>query len=87
MVLEYGPSGTTHFSMGTFQDFGIDQENQLFSTHMSEDDVIMGDVSRLEKSIVEIDAHYEPKAIFIVASSVSSVVGTDLKAVCNYMQE
>ena len=48
VVLEYGPAGTTHFSMSLFGELGESQQDRLFTTHMSEDDVVMGDVSRLE---------------------------------------
>ena len=47
----------------------------------------MGDVTRLEEAIVELDKSYEPKVIFVVASSISAVIGTDIKGVCNYMQK
>lgn len=46
----------------------------------------MGDVTRLEDAIVELDKSYEPKVIFVVASSVTAVIGTDIKGVCRYMQ-
>ena len=87
IVLEYGPAGTTHFSMSLYGELGVEQENQLFTTHMSEDDVVMGDVTRLEDAIVELDEAYHPKVIFVVGSSIASVIGTDIKGVCNYMQE
>ena len=87
VVLEYGPAGTTHFSMSLFGELGESQQDRLFTTHMSEDDVVMGDVSRLEKAIVEIDSSFAPKVIFVVASSVAAVIGTDIKGVCSYMQE
>lgn len=87
IVLEYGPAGTTHYSMGLFGRLGVDLENHLFTTHMSEDDVVMGDTTRLEKAIKELDEAYSPKVMFVLASSVSSVIGTDVKGVCSYMQE
>lgn len=86
IVLEYGPAGTTHYSMGLYGGLGLRFQNRLFTTHMSEDDVVMGDVSRLEEAIVELDKSYAPKVIFVVASSVTAVIGTDIKGVCNYMQ-
>lgn len=86
IVLEYGPAGTTHYSMGLYGTLGIDFQQVLFTTHMSEDDVVMGDVRRLEEAIVELDKSYNPKVIFVVASSISAVIGTDLKGICNYMQ-
>ncbi|MGM9582373.1 MAG: nitrogenase component 1 [Phascolarctobacterium sp.] len=87
IVLEYGPAGTTHYSMGLYGGLGIRFQNRLFTTHLSEDDVVMGDVSRLEESIVELDKSYGPKVIFVVASSVTAVIGTDIKGVCRYMQQ
>ena len=86
IVLEYGPAGTTHFSMGLYGGLGIDFQQRLFTTHMNEDDVVMGDVTRLEEAIVELDQSYNPKVIFVLASSTSSVIGTDIKGVCTYMQ-
>lgn len=87
VVLEYGPAGTTHYSMGLYGSLGLRFQNRLFTTHLSEDDVVMGDVSRLEESILEIDKVYQPKVIFVVASSTTAVIGTDIKGVCKYMQK
>ena len=86
IVLEYGPAGTTHYSMGLYGGLGLCFQNRMFTTHMSEDDVVMGDVTRLEDAIVELDKSYAPKVIFVVASSVTAVIGTDIKGVCCYMQ-
>ena len=49
IILEYGPAGTTHFSMGFYGTLGVDWQQRLFTTHMNEDDVVMGDVTRLKK--------------------------------------
>ena len=87
IVLEYGPAGTTHFGGGMYSSLGLELENSLFTTHISEDDVIMGDVSRLEAAIEELDAAYAPKVIFVVASAVIAVIGTDIKGVCARMQD
>ena len=86
IVLEYGPAGTTHYSMGLYGGLGLRFQNRMFTTHMSEDDVVMGDVTRLEDAIVELDKSYAPKVIFVVAASVTAVIGTDIKGVCRYMQ-
>lgn len=87
IIIEYGPAGTTHYGIGFYSALGVDQENRLFTTHMSEDDVVMGDVTRLEEAILEVDSSFHPEVIFIVASSISAVIGTDLAGVCAYMQE
>ena len=87
VVLEYGPAGTTHFGNGLYMSLGIRTENHIYTTHISEDDVIMGDVSRLEAAIEEIDEAYAPRVIFVVGSASVAVIGTDVKGVCSYMQE
>ncbi len=95
VVLEYGPAGTTHYSMILYGKLGVmpsakagsSQSGTLYSTHMTEDDVVMGDVSRLEKAIFEVDQNSNAKVIFVVASSLSAIIGTDIKGVCNEMQE
>ena len=43
VVLEYGPAGTTHFGNGLYMSLGIRSENHIYTTHISEDDVIMLD--------------------------------------------
>lgn len=87
VVLEYGPAGTTHFGSGLYSSLGIQTGGVLFTTHISEDDIVMGDVSRLENAILEVDRAYHPKIIFVVASAVIAVIGSDIAGVCRYMQE
>ena len=87
VVLEYGPAGTTHFGGGMYSSLGLELGRSLFTTHISEDDIIMGDVSRLENAIMEIDEAYHPKIIFVVAAAVIAVIGSDIAGVCQYMQE
>ncbi len=87
VVLEYGPAGTTHFSVGLYGSMGVSPNQSLFTTHLSEDDIVMGDVTRLEEAIREIDTNYHPEVIFVVASAVTSIIGTDIGGVCNYMKE
>ena len=87
VVLEYGPAGTTHFGNGLYASLGIKTSGVLFTTHISEDDIIMGDVSRLENAILEVDRAYHPKVIFVVAAAVIAVIGSDIAGVCQYMQE
>lgn len=87
VVLEYGPAGTTHFGNGLYNSLGIKTTGTLFTTHISEDDIVMGDVSRLENAILEVDRAYQPKLIFVVASAVIAVIGSDIAGVCQYMRQ
>lgn len=86
-VLEYGPSGTTHFGIGTEGDLGLQTRGRCFVTHMDESDVVMGDTSRLERAVHEIDSDCRPEHLFIVGSSVSATIGTDLKGISYYLAE
>lgn len=87
LVLEYGPTGTTHYSMGFMGKLGLPFHSRLFTTNMSEADVVMGDVAKLEKAVLEMDEVYKPQALFVVGSSIAAVVGTDVEGVCHYLQE
>lgn len=86
-VLEYGPAGTTHFGIGPLGSLNLEPRGRYFVTHMDENDVIMGDSARLERAVREIDEDYQPKHLFIIGSSVSSTIGTDLKGICFYLQD
>lgn len=87
VILEYGTEGTTAYAMKTFMMMGMDVQNKIFSTGLDENNVVLGDTTSLEKKIVELDKKFSPKAIFVMASSVSSVTGADVKGVCTYMQD
>lgn len=87
IILEYGTAGTTAYAMKTLgiMDFSI--RNKLFTTGMDENNIVMGDTAKLEEKIKYLDNTYSPKVIFVMASSVSSVTGADVKGICNYLQE
>jgi nitrogenase molybdenum-cofactor synthesis protein NifE len=87
IVLEYGPAGTTHYSVGSYGAMGLEPNQKIFTTHLGQEDVVMGDVSRLEEAIRELDQNYAPNVIFVVSSAVISVIGTDIAGVCSYMQQ
>ena len=86
VVLEYGPEGTTHFSMNFFNKLGQDYPNRLFTTGVDDSDIVMGSTENLERGILELDALYSPKAIFVLTSSVTSIIGTDIAGICDSLQ-
>jgi len=81
-VIEYGPAGTTHYGIESYSRMNSSLLASIYTTHMEEDDIVMGDTERLERVITEIDYQHKPKYIFVVASSVSSIIGADVKAIC-----
>lgn len=86
VILEYGTKGTTAYAMKIFSMMGMDT-SRLFATGFDENSVVMGDTSDLESKIIELDKKFTPKVIFVMASSVSSMTGSDVKGVCAYMRE
>lgn len=87
IILEYGTAGTTNYAMKTLMMSGVNPFERLFATGLDETDIALGETSRLENKIKELDEKYQPKVIFVMASSVSSLTGFDVQGVCNYLQD
>lgn len=85
IVLEYGPMGTTCFLQRHLRNEGLDTA-RLLCTHLDENDVVFGDMSKLELAILDIDHDFQPRAIFIVPSTILAVTGADVKGVCHALQ-
>ncbi|MDO5738005.1 MAG: nitrogenase component 1 [Eubacteriales bacterium] len=86
-VIEYGPAGTTHFGIGPMGALDLEPRGRYFVTHMDESDVVMGDSSRLERAVIEIDRDHSAEHIFIVGSSIAATIGTDLEGIVFYLQD
>ncbi|MFI3115293.1 MAG: nitrogenase component 1 [Clostridia bacterium] len=87
IVLEYGPAGTSAYAKKNFTSFDSTDQAKLITTGLSENELVMGDDTRLENKIRELDKVLSPKVIFVLASSVSSVIGYDVEGVCSYLQD
>ena len=65
--------------------------SQLFrrglTTDIMENDVIYGGEKKLKQSILEIAARHKPKAIFVYATCVSSLIGDDINKTCEGAEE
>ena len=53
-----------------------------FSTDLQELDVIFGGEKKLESALLELIAHYQPKAAFIYSTCIVGLIGDDVSAVC-----
>lgn len=60
--------------------------SQLFrrglTTDIMENDVVYGGESKLKEAILEIAERHQPKAIFVYATCVSSLIGDDISTIC-----
>lgn len=86
IVLEYGPAGTTHFSMNFYSALGLQIHSRLFTTDMSDENLVLGDSRRLEKALSELDCLYRPRVIFVAASAAAEVSGVDISGICRAWQ-
>ena len=85
-VIEFGPAGTTHYALEGIGSLNGNDRAKIYSTHMDQGDVTFGKYDRLEKAIVEIDVNINPKYIFVMASSISSIIGADIESVCDNLK-
>jgi nitrogenase molybdenum-iron protein alpha/beta subunit len=58
---------------------------RLYSTHISESDIAMGDTSRLSMAIEHIVKQDKVKAVFLLPSAVPEIIGVDLAAIAREM--
>ncbi len=86
-IIEFGPAGTTHYAVEGLGSLNGEDKAKVYSTHMDESDVTFGKYDRLEKAIVEVDENIKPKYIFVMASSISSIIGADVKSVCRVLKK
>ena len=59
---------------------------KLYSTHITEIDIAMGDTQRLSQAIEDIIMRDQPRVVFVLPSTVPEMIGTDLKALCQELQ-
>jgi nitrogenase molybdenum-iron protein alpha/beta subunit len=81
VIIEFGPAGTTHFSIEGLMQFGVDTSAKTFTTHMDQHDVTFGNEERIIEAIIEIDNVEKPKYIFVIGSSITAIIGIDLESV------
>lgn len=86
-IVEFGPAGTTHYAIEGIGSLNGEDEAKVYSTHMDQSDVTFGKYERLEKAILEIDKNISPKYIFVMASSISSIIGADIISVCDTLKD
>lgn len=66
---------------------GRELHRMSFTTDLREKDVIYGGEKKLERSLVELIDHYQPKAAFVYGTCIVGVIGDDLDAICRRVGE
>ncbi len=72
--------------MESISEFGIPMRGNLYCTHIDEDNIIMGDTARFEEAIIELDGERHPDCMFLMGSSLTSVIATDINGICRVVE-
>ncbi|MGV8109324.1 nitrogenase component 1 [Methanospirillum sp.] len=86
-ILEFGPSGNTSYATSGFANLNANVHANIFTTHLTEDDITFGNTDRVRAALIEIDKKHNPKEIFILPSSLAAVSGTDVFGICAEIEE
>lgn len=86
-VVEFGPAGTTHFAIEAIMQFNAETRAKVYTTDIDDSDISFGKTDRIERAVREIDKTHSPEYIFVMASSISAIIGTDIESVCMELQE
>lgn len=78
-VIEFGCMGHMVYGRTFLHRMGV-HGGHLYSTHLGETDIAMGDTSRLFKTVRYLMDEERPNTIFLLPSSVPEIIGVDLDA-------
>lgn len=79
-VIEFGCMGHTVYARTFLSRMGA-QGGKLYSTHIRETDIAMGDTTRLTNAVKEVLEDKNISTIFLLPSTVPEIIGIDLKAI------
>ncbi len=85
-LVEFGCMGHMLYSGVSLKRAGVHDACKLYSTHIEETDIALGDTSRLDHTIANVVRHDHPRVIFLLPSSIPEVIGIDLPALCEELQ-
>ncbi len=85
-LIEFGVMGHLHHSHTRLSRNGVVPHCKIFSTHIDESDISLGGTERLADAIGNVVQQVQPKVLFILPSTIPEMIGTDLHAVCDELQ-
>lgn len=81
-ILEFGPEGSTHYAAAQHETYNGKMNASLYTTGMTEREVVFGDPGILEKGIRELINANAPSHLFVLPSAVSEIIGLDVDSIC-----
>ena len=94
-IIFNGPVGCSHAALGYKELYGAIPEAlgkptnynlNWLTTNLGEDDVVFGAKDKLIEAIKEAEDRYSPKAIFILTTCVTGIIGEDIESAVNEIQ-
>jgi nitrogenase molybdenum-iron protein alpha chain len=94
-VIFNGPIGCSAAALGYRELYGAiptslgkpkNYELNWITTNLGEDDVVFGAKEKLSEAILEAENRYKPKAIFILTTCVTGIIGEDIEGTVNELQ-
>lgn len=85
-LIEFGCMGHMFYSGKTLNQSGISDMCKLYSTHIDETDISLGNTDKLNYTVENVIKRDNPKVIFLLPSSIPQVIGTDLFALAKELQ-
>ncbi len=85
-LLEFGCMGHMLYSRVFLNRAGVVDACKLYSTHIDETDIALGDTGRLSRAVADIAQRDKPRVLFFLPSAVPEIIGTDIPALCRELQ-
>jgi len=86
-LLEFGSMGHMLYGRTLLERSGVREGCRLYSSHIDESDISLGDTRRIRRAAADIIQKDRPEVLFLLPSSVPEVIGTDLPAICGELEE
>ncbi|EGO62509.1 nitrogenase component 1 [Acetonema longum] len=85
-LLEFGCMGHMLYGRVFLNRAGVVDACRLYSTHIDETDIALGDTARLSSAVADIAQRDKPRILFFLPSAVPEIIGTDIPALCRELQ-
>lgn len=85
-LLEFGCMGHMIYGRVFLERMGVSCACKLYSTHIDETDISLGDTGRLSRAVVDIAEKDRPRVLFLLPSAVPEIIGVDMPALCRQLQ-
>ena len=80
-VNEFGPMGTANYYQLSSGHYGIEPHSAHFSVHTTDMDISLGRYAHLLDAVSEVETTLSPEIIFLFASSLMGIIGSDMEGI------